>query len=357
MSSKKNILEILLSGQHESSRDQLPAKDGYLLDSERIGNFEWWYFDCIDTQNNCLLKIVVHLGTDPLRKKFYPTLALSIKTPETTRALEFKYNLKDFHADRNRCDIRLKQDCHIYSDPDNSGYYHLDINIPEFHTSLVFKQFVPAWVPPAHKIKAVKGHRKSELFWNILQPRSIVDAGFEHNNSSYVLHDAIGYHDHNYWQLNTNQGLFMDEVISRWYWGRCLAGPFTLTFMETWMNGARIKSVMVCEHDKIIYETDRDLTITVNKEKLHAPLKSEYPSQITIQIHHKDFPFELVLNCEALIESKDLLGGVNPLIARLIKSIVARPAYYGIYSTAALKTPNHEFDGFGIYEFMLFRKQ
>ena len=123
------------------------------------------------------------------------------------------------------------------------------------------------------------------------------------------------------------------------------------------MNGARIKSVMVCEHDKIIYETDRDLTITVNKEKLHAPLKSEYPAQITIQIHHKDFPFELVLNCEALIESKDLLGGVNPLIARLIKSFVARPAYYGIYSTAKLKTPNHEFDGFGIYEFMLFRKQ
>ncbi len=356
MSLNINKLEILPYEQPESSNSLLPSNDGYLLDSERIGNFEWWYFDCIDIQNNCLLKIVVHLGTDPLRKSFFPTLALSIKTPEATRAIELKYNLWEFHAKKNRCNLRLRQDCHIYSDSDNSGYYHIDINISEFRASLTFKQNVPVWVPPTHKIKALKGNRHSELFWNVLQPRSIVDGSFEYNNISYTLHDAIGYHDHNYWQLNSKQGLFMDEVITRWYWGKCVAGPYTVIFMETWMSGLRVKSIMVSKHDKILYCTDKNLTIKVNKEILHASLKSKYPSRITIQSNNEDFPFELVLNCEELIESKDLLRGVNPLIARLVKSFVARPAYYGIYSTAILETQNQKLDGFGISELMLFRK-
>jgi hypothetical protein len=357
LSLKKNILEVLPSGQPESSYSLLPVNDGYLLESERVGNFEWWYFDCIDIQNNCLLKIVVHLGTDPLRKRFFPTLALSIKTPEATRAMEFKYDLKDFQAEKNRCDVRLKQDCHIYSDSDHSGCYHIEIDIPEFRASLMFKQTVPVWVPPAQKIKAVRGHRQSELFWNVLQPRSMVDGSFTCNNSTYGLNNAFGYHDHNYWQLNSTPGLFMDEVVTRWIWGKCVAGPYTIVFMEAWMGGTSVKSVMVSEHDVILYDTDKNLTITVNKEILYAPLKSKYPSQITIQINDEDFPFELVLNCEELIETKDLLGGVNPFIAWLVKSLVARPAYYGIYTRAILETPIQKLEGFGMYESMLLRNR
>jgi hypothetical protein len=302
-----------------------------------------------------MLKIVVHLGTDPLRKRFFPTLAISIKTPEATRAIELRYNLKDFHADKNCCDVWLREDCHIYSDSNHSGYYHMEVNISEFRASLISKQSVPVWVPPAHKIKVLKGNRHSELFWNVLQPRSTVDGSFEYNNIRYTFNDAIGYHDHNYWQLNSNQGLFIDEVITKWYWGKCVAGPYTVIFMETQMSEVRVKSIMVSEHDKIVYGTDKNLTITVDKEILHAPLKSKYPSQITIQSNNEDFPLELVLNFEELIESKDLLKGVNPLFAWLVKNLVTRPAYYGIYSTAILEMPNQKLDGFGNYELMLFR--
>ncbi len=357
MSLNKNKLEVLSSEQPESSNFLFPTNDGYLLDSERVGNYEWWYFDCIDIQNNCMLKIVVHLGTDPLRKKFFPTLAITIKTPEATRTIENRYNLNEFHADKNRCDLRLRQDCHIYSDSDNSGYYHIDINISEFRASLIFKQTVPVWVPPVHKIKALKGNRHSEFFWNVLQPRSAVNGSFEYNNNSYTLNDAIGYHDHNYWQLNSTQGLFIDEVITKWYWGKCVAGPYTVIFMETWMSRVRVKSIMVSKNEIIVYDTDKNLTITVNKERLCAPLKSKYPSQITIQINNEEFPLELVLNCEELIQSKDLLRGVNPIISWLIKSLVSRPAYYGIWSTAILETQNQKLNGFGIYESMLFRKR
>ena len=355
MSLRKSKLEILPSEQSESYNTLPPENDGHLLDSERIGNFEWWYFDCIDIQNNCMIKIVVHLGTDPLRKRFFPTLALSIKTPEATRAIEIRYNLKDFEADKNCCDVRLRQDCHIYSESDNSGHYHIDINISEFRASLIFKQSVTAGVPPAYKIRAVKGNRNSEFFWNVIQPSSIVDGSFEYNNITYTLNGAVGYHDHNYWQLNSPRGLFLEEVITKWFWGKCVVGPYTVIIMEIWMSGVRAKSIMVSEHDKIVWSSDKNLIITYNKERLYAPLKSNYPSQISIQINTKGFPLELILNCEELVDSKDLLGGVNPIIAWLVKTFVARPAFYGINATALLETPDQKLDGFGNYELMLFR--
>ena len=121
------------------------------------------------------------------------------------------------------------------------------------------------------------------------------------------------------------------------------------------MRGVLVKSIMVSEHKKIVYSSDKNLEITVDKEILYTPLKSKYPSQISIKISDEDFPLKLVLTCNELIESKDLLQGVNPIIARLVKSFVARPAYYGVSSTATLETPKHKLTGFGNYEFMLFR--
>jgi len=350
-------LEVLPSEELESSSSSLAAMDGYLLDSERIGNFEWWYFDCRDIPQKCMLKIVVHLGTDPLRRRFFPTLAISIKTPEVTEAIECRYDFKDLHADKNRCNLSLGKDCHIYSDNDNPGNYYIHIDIPEFRASLTFKQLIPVWVPPANKTKLSKGRRNSEFFWNVPQPGAIVQGSFTYNNILYTLKENIGYHDHNYWQLNSKPGLFIDEVFTKWFWGKCVAGPYTVIFAEILMKGMRANSMMVAKHDKIVYSTNNNLTLTVDKEIFHAPLKSRYPSQITILTKDENFPINLVLNFEELIDSKNLLKGVNPLIAWLIKNLVARPAYYGVNSTAILEIANQKLVGSGNYELMLFRNR
>jgi hypothetical protein len=304
-----------------------------------------------------MLKIVIHLGTDPLRKRFFPTLALSIRTPEASTAIEIRYDLEEFHAKRDYCNVRLGKDCHIYPENDNTGIYHIDVNTSDFRASLAFKQTVPVWVPPVYKTKALRGSRQSEFFWNVLQPRSVVDGSFVYNNTGYTLNNAIGYHDHNYWQLNSTNGLYLEEVFNKWLWGKCVVGPFTVVFMEIWMRGKSVKSIMVAEHDRIVFSTDKDLTIIVHEEILYKPLKSKYPAQISIQINNEDFPFELVLKCEELIDKKDLLQGVNPVIAWMVKNLVARPAYYGIRSTVTLETPDQKHVGFGNYELMLFRKK
>ena len=348
-------LVVLPSEENESSNFMLVVNDGYQLNSERVGNFEWWYFDCIDIRKGCILKIVFHLGTDPMRKTFFPTMAISLKTPEVTRTIEIRYNLEDFQADRNNCDIQLKQDCHVCTEYDNPGNYHIDINISEFHASLTFKQTIPGWVPPAHKIKAVRNNRESVLYWNVPHPGSVVNGYFEYNNINYTLTEAAGYHDHNYWQLNSKKALFMDQVITKWFWGRCVADPYKVIFMETWMNDLKLSSVMISENDKIIFDSDKNFQITVNEETLYEPLKTKYPSQIDILINNEDLPLKIKINSAELIDSKDLLKEVNPLISRLIKCFVSRPSYYGLYSTVTVETKNQKVEGFGIYESVLLR--
>jgi hypothetical protein len=104
--------------------------------------------------------------------------------------------------------------------------------------------------------------------------RSIVGDGIPINALSGGADSSTGCHDHNYWQLNSTLGLFMYEVITKWVWGKFVAGPSTVIFIKTWMSGVGVRSIMVSEHDKIVFCTDENLTITVNKEMFHAPLKS-----------------------------------------------------------------------------------
>ncbi|MCJ7448055.1 MAG: hypothetical protein MUO72_10195 [Bacteroidales bacterium] len=41
------------------------------------GDFEWWYFDINDQPSDCFLKIVMHIGTNPLRTRIFPQSAIS----------------------------------------------------------------------------------------------------------------------------------------------------------------------------------------------------------------------------------------------------------------------------------------
>jgi hypothetical protein len=60
----------------------LPEDDGLQIVDYVKGDFEWWYFDINDHFSGCFLKIVLHVGTDPLRTRVFPQIAISVNTPE-----------------------------------------------------------------------------------------------------------------------------------------------------------------------------------------------------------------------------------------------------------------------------------
>jgi len=62
-----------------------PEDDGLQIVDYVKGDFEWWYFDISDQVSGWLLKIVIHIGTDPPRTRVFPQIAVSVNTPQNSK--------------------------------------------------------------------------------------------------------------------------------------------------------------------------------------------------------------------------------------------------------------------------------
>jgi hypothetical protein len=78
--------------------------------------------------------------------------------------------------------------------------------------------------PVGAEAKAEEGIDKGTFYWAIPLSRSKVTGEFSIGTSKYTIGKRLGYHDHDYWKVNREHRLFIDDVISRWYWGRCCRG-------------------------------------------------------------------------------------------------------------------------------------
>ena len=336
----------------------LPSGDSFHLSTPVIGNFEWWYFDIMDLKTNCILKIVAHLGTDPLRKRFFPKLAISVKTPSKKQTITKHYSMGDFNASTKFCDVKLKDEFHAFVElSGKNNLYQLFINIPEFSANLTFISEIAGWKPLGDKVPIEKGGKKGVFFWVIPIPKAKVMGEFSFGSEKYKLENAIGYHDHNYWKVDVNKKLFVDDVISKWYWGKCFAKDYTIIFMDTYFKTHPIQSLMIARKDKIIHSSNNLIKVVVNELKEDEEIKTSYPSKITIRSIEENNPFQMILNSKEVIDKRDLLEGINPFIKCLIKLFVSRPAYYGILAESIINIAHEEIKGMAIYELMSFRNK
>ena len=83
---------------------------------------------------------------------------------------------------------------------------------------------------------------------------------------------------------------------------------------------------------------------------------SQSVSDLTIRPVEDNDSFEIMLNGKEVIERKDLLEGVTPILKWLINVFVSSPAYYGILADATINIAHESIKGIGNYEMMFFRK-
>ena len=333
-----------------------PSDDSFQLINSEKGNFEWWYFDIIDLDIDCILKLVAHLGTDPLRRRFFPQIAISIKTPTHRQALIKHYSLKDFSASTEFCDVRLKDEFHAFlKSPTRDDFYHLTVNVDDFRAELTFICEIEGWKPLGNNVKIKMGKKEGIFYWVIPAPKAKVVGEFCIGNKRYELKEALGYHDHNYWQVDVRNKLFMDDVVSKWYWGRFLSKDYTIIFMNTYLRKYPIKSLMIARGDKIIHSSNNLIEVFANGFEKDDEIKTLYPSRITINSVEEDNPFQMILNSKEIIDKRDLLEGVNPFLKWLIKLFISKPSYYGILAESTINIDDKEIRGISLYELMSFR--
>lgn len=332
-----------------------PEDDGLHITDFNKGDFEWWYFDFLDLASGCFLKIVFHIGTDPLKTRIFPQIAISVNTPEGSLSITRSYKLDEIEVNERKCEISVKDNVRIISEKREHLECKVNINIEQFQCNFLFKATIQGWKPLGNEVFNQIGIKKSFFSWIIPMPGARVSGDFIFKEKKYNIQDATGYHDHNYLRVDPVNPLHLDELISKWYWGKIYAGDYTLIFMDTHCRTNRLISLMVAEKNEIIYSANNLMNLIITSTGTDPFLKAEYPKLLKLNSTDINFDLEAELKYKQILDRKDLLDGVNFLLKFIIKKFVARPAYFGNLASVKLKLNNKEQKGRGNYETMIFR--
>jgi hypothetical protein len=355
--------KVLINGEVDQDQvfkdDQeltvIPADDGRQIAEYKKGDFEWWYFDIDDHAAGCFLKIVVHIGTNPLRTKISGQLAVSINSPEKSLSLLYPFDISSLNADTWQCNISVSDKIKIWTEFGEHPCYVIKIDIPEFRCNFRFRSEIEGWKPLGKQVPYQSGNRKADFSWIVPVPRARVDGDFCIADKVYLIYGATGYHDHNFIKVNKKNPLYLDEMVIRWHWGKAIAGVYTLIFMDVTARSNRTLSLMVAENTRIIHSCNNLIESTVLKYGYDEHLKAEYPESMEIRSLDQDFSLRAEFGSGRIIDRRDLLEGVNPIVKFLIKLLIARPAYHGIFASVRLEINGKIFEGTGNFESMVFR--
>ena len=334
-----------------------PADDAFRLPSLDIGHFEWWYFDVTDARNNYVLKLVAHLGTDPLRTRCYPSVSVSVYTPDGTQSIIMPFAKEDFEASREACDVRIKDAFHtwvVYAD--NHQTYHVSVRLPSFSADLQFQGRLGGWKPLGDHVPMQQRGKAALFDWVIPLPRAEVVGMFCSQGVTYQLEEALGYHDHNLWQVDSQAKLFLDQSISHWHWGRFLGNDITVVFMDTCFRTHHLRSCLIARNGSMCHSSNNHIEVVADQEAQATAIRATYPTHIEITLPEAPCTFQMSLTQRAVIDSRDLLDGVSPLLKWLIRQMIAQPSYHGILADAAVCLGGTTLYGKALYESIYFRR-
>jgi hypothetical protein len=333
-----------------------PGDDGLHVTEYNKGDYEWWYFDVADQASGVFLKIVMHIGTDPLRTRVFPQLAISASVPGKSQHIIRPYAIRDLTADTDQCNIAIGKELRIRQVPGKYPLFHIKIELPRFRGSFKFSGTIEGWKPLGKEVHYGIGNRKASFSWVIPAPRARVEGEFEIEHMRFTICNGIGYHDHNYLRVQRRHPLHLDELVSKWYWGKCYAGNYTVIFMDTHTRPQSLRSLMVAENNAIVYSANNLMDCEIISQGFDSSLKVKYPETLRLSSTDEEFPFQAVFEFDKILDHKDLLEEVNPLARFLIKTLLARPAYHGISARVRMRIRDVEMTGYGNFESMIFRK-
>jgi hypothetical protein len=121
---------------------------------------------------------VLHVGTDPLRTRLFPQIAISVNTPEKRESFFRPFEIKELKADNLQCNISVRDELKIWVEYKDHPVYFIKIDIPGFKCNLIFSSEADGWKPFGNKIPYQSGKKKADFSWIIPLPKSRVEGDF-----------------------------------------------------------------------------------------------------------------------------------------------------------------------------------
>jgi len=202
-----------------------PWEDG-MRTSGGPGGYEWWYFDCHLDDGTAMVVTFNTKQSLATWTGLRPSVSVELDRPgEPARRWAIEARPDEFQASTAHCDVRIGR-CTFAGDLED---YTIHVENDEIAIDVTLHGDVPAWRPETGHFYF--GEHRPKLFaWLPAVPQGTVHARIRVDGTTREL-TGVGYHDHNWGDAS------MMRLMSRWYWGRAQAGPYSV--IASWLFGAK----------------------------------------------------------------------------------------------------------------------
>jgi hypothetical protein len=202
-----------------------------------------------------------------------------------------------------------------------------------------------------------QGSKQAAFVWVVPLPRAAVAGVFSLVGVDYEVEEGLGYHDHNAWQVDPKAKLFLDRVISQWYWGRFLGSEATMIFMDTCFRTHNLQTCLLAIGNTVVHSSNNLVEVTPEAFTHDAALHTTYPTRMTVALPDAVCPLRMVLKAQAVLDRRDLLEGLHPILKWCIRGLISQPSYHGLLADATGHLGGEEIHGKALYEAMYVRRK
>jgi predicted secreted hydrolase len=270
-----------------------PAEDGshQPLDDKF---FEWWYFDA-HFDNDYRLVVAFHTALFSAVSR-PAVITLHLYGPGGWKAVEaatFKPSATRSAADR--CDVQLGASRAW----DAGGRYIVRLAQGRIRAELEYHSEVAGIQAGTGMLFHDSASRRS-FHWVIPLPRARV-SGWLWIDEKRMAVQGIGYHDHNWGNLD------LDQPFRRWVWGRAVADEYTLVFGNLIGRGEESPSLtplVLWQGTELLLSTDQ-LKPHSAERQVEGQKGLSYPHTIELQIDNGPQNIHAALQTEQILDIID----------------------------------------------------
>lgn len=299
-------------------------EDGFHMDMEKKGMYEWWYFDAhLETGHTVVVFFHASNPNPGLTGK--TGIEIVLVRPDGVRFQKFiPFPKKEFSAARDKPEVNIgNNSIRVFQRDGELPVYKVDVDVEEFSCHLTYAAEVNGWKPGS----GLSHFGEMGSFgWVIPFARASVNGTVKDGDVTLQV-KGVGYHDHNW--LN----FAFPTIINYWMWGRVYSTNYTLAYAFIQCNNKvdyhQVKVLMLAEGQEVILSTG-EFDFEKGNYEYNSKAKYRFPRRIRITAPNE---LNTVLSVTKILEAQDMLENYHPALRLLAKNILRiKPGYFRLVS-------------------------
>jgi hypothetical protein len=324
--------------------------------------FEWWYFDA-HFDNGYHLVVALHTALFNIISR-PAVIAVHLYGPGGWKKVGMTaFKPSEVSSAVGQCDVRLGPS-RVW---DAGNHYGVYVEQGSIRVSLEYHREIEGLQVGTGVLFADPTSEQS-FHWIVPLPRASV-SGWLWVDGERMAVNGIGYHDHNWGNLDLYQ------VLRSWTWGRVITDRHTMIFWDLLgrrIVDSRVTAAILWQGPKLLFSTDQ-VSLYSSKSGIGQRADAYCPDRIKLQVNDNPLAVQATLRTRRDLDTIDFaqpqsrwestrrmwekiyfLSEMVPLIERLVKRWVGYGTYRRLEAGCELTVATDRCSGYALYEVMDF---